>query len=63
MISRQVGDPLSRLCDGLWQKSPYSIDEICGFLDTVVSVNPGAGSINQVRAASLLFVSCGTIKI
>ncbi len=63
VISRQVSNPLSRLCDGPWQESPYSIDEICGFLDTVVSVDPGAGSINQVRAASLLYVSCGTIKL
>ena len=54
LISRQVGDPLSIRCYGLRPESPYSIDGNCGFLDTVVSVNPDAGSLNQLGAASLV---------
>ena len=54
LISRQVDGPLSVRCYGLRPESPYSIDGNCGFLDTVVSVNPDAGSLNQLGAASLV---------
>jgi hypothetical protein len=55
LFSRQVGNPYVKTVLRALSKSPYSIDEFCGFLDTVDSADPDAGSINPLKRGVNLF--------